>query len=437
MKFYRAFYLITFTLFSCNNDILTELLDQLDSPSQQPLITIKSTENLRSVYDTNSGDSWIIVSDNKGHVLAYGELDQDSTFTTSNKVEGNINVTLLNVYDDRYEINTYTEVPLNDTWIIPNQVHGPTVNANLEANIKVQNVCMDFQNNSPAFFASNAHGFVGPSFGYSDLRCLETKRPTTVDMIIHIDEQAPKDVLLVANDGILDPTYIWFSEDIFTADHTNIDFTTDLLPMDRVLTYSFNDIKSVYMDIMAYDKENPSYYQDRKGFIHSQFLHNEEEDFYQFKVGYLEGHDSYRSRISIEKTDLRYFYTKFGNPPEVITEDLFDSNFEILNSTLHAFQFSAKGDFDVAQGSWSRREPITRWSIFYPIEKCDNLILLNLPEEIKTRYPNLSLSDLTYDWSSFTDMISNAGYNSFLKYIHKNESGKMATEQYSLFKSAN
>lgn len=436
MKSYRLFLLFIATLFSCRSDVLNELLEKFEKDASQPLITITQTKNLSSDYLPTPTEHWIVISDMKGEVLAYGELTRDSTFTTQKKIEGNINVTLFSANNGRYKFDTYTEVALNETWIMPDPFSRPNGFANVKAEIEIQDVCLDFNSNRGLnFMASNAQGGVGSSYRYTDLKCRETNRPTTVDVTLSLSEQSPKDVLLIASDGYADPVYRWFSEDVFTTGQTELNFGSDMLPMDHILTYTFSDIELIAMRIMAFDKEDPYYDQSDRSFIHTDFLHKEEEAFYQFKAGYLAGYDQYETLISITKPDKQYSYFKFGSPPEVISEELFDSDFEVLDFNSNTFQFTSTGDFDAAKVFWGTPEPGTAWYIYYPIDKTNNVVLFHFPEEIQTRYPDLSLANLTYRGAAFFDMISKDGYASFLGYIHKNEEGKNVTEHYSVFKS--
>jgi hypothetical protein len=241
----------------------------------------------------------------------------------------------------------------------------------------------------------------------------------------------------VINDGILYPTYRWFTEELFNAGTIDLDFQTDFTQMDQVLEFSFSNIISTYMDITAYDLGNLSSFRPLDGYAQFELFHSGEESTYQYKAGYLEGYDYYQTNWSGTISGRGLSYKKFGGPPEAFGEELFQGDFEMNNTEYDAFQFSVTGDFDVAEGLWTSEDRNLAWVIYYPIENSTNVVLSDLPAEIESQYPELTLSNLEFVKGTFTRMIDNEGYSSYIDYHYNNELGNMVTEQYSISRGPN
>ncbi|SDM46411.1 hypothetical protein SAMN05421823_1142 [Catalinimonas alkaloidigena] len=418
LKIKSLFLVPGFVLLSCGDDTPNELPE----PVATSLITIAATEH----FSGDNLEHWVVVSDKKGEVLASAELTNDTTLTTTQSVEGWVNITLVaaNQAFDQYQLTTYTQVPVDQTWRIPDPTRvGYEGLTSKEATIKIEDAPQFSGRNFFNWSMSNAHGLVdtgGRSGGGK------------VDVNVRVHEQAPQDMLLVLHDGTFTPRYKWFAHDLFTGNNPVLDFEQDFAPIDQVVELSFDQVQHMYMELTAFQEETLSSYQGLDGYVLAQILLQEPESPSLFKVGYVEGFDLYRTYWSATLADKNYVYEKFGGPPPSLSIELFQGDFSVMNSAYATFQFTATEEFDVLVGAWSNDQDVTRWSIHYPRDNAENLVLQTLPAAFGTRYPTLTLSGLSYKGCVGKNLLDRDGYPAFLDYVHHNEKKNQLMELYSV-----
>ena len=119
-----------------------------------------------------------------------------------------------------------------------------------------------------------------------------------------------------------------------------------------------------------------------------------------FTLGFVDMFQTNKITLDIRTPGYRYGYSRTGTAPDSITLPL-NAVFTLLDKSFSNFQFQTSEPFATRISNWVYRDSSTlfRWQIYAPKQSIQKMP--ELPAEFATKYPPVSLSNLSHEETWF------------------------------------
>ena len=356
-------------LLACNDE-------DPDVPQKTSLLTL----SVDASYLTDISDNWIIVHDENGALLASQsfETNQELEIVTDKPVPGKITITHLrystlngtkfylatshaNIEKGRHMI---LEVPS----VIPSQETG-------KLNVTVTDVA------SYDHFAVSTASY-GASWN-GGTRVLDLETSTYADF--------PNHIITIGDGNTLKHKIV---SNVKPNDSHSFSFY-DMNPFDQTVDFNFPQPGDVILSVNGVEPGKPTN-------DHFLLLHLGAHKHNTIKAGYLNILTNYRTRLDISYPDYAYEYRKLGSVPDgnivwpqksdfTINEKAF-VNFSATTLKSYLWRYSTWSYYDAAS------QVVFNWDVSSSL---GNQFIKDLPAEITSAHPAISLSNLKHASTTF------------------------------------
>lgn len=385
MKFQTIIYLVVL--------LVLQACDDKHEPELEPadFLTVSIAVD-HFLYD----DMWIFASDETGKVLDAHSVEPGMTVslrTLSPPEFVNLTVCHSGGSPMAHLFYTYTNIVTGQKITLKSEHNFgflPPVEG--KATISIQNC-----NPNTIFSLSDGHT-------YSQLPSMSTSINASLDL-----RQETSNILISSQKDIDTSVYGWVDNVSDTEAHT-VDFN-NLTPFPKNISVLVKDVVTGLIVGRKADGGSLGYIMTNASFDKTA------AEPAVAKFGYLDGFDEYRVIIgssNAHPTHARLTtYTKYGTSlPEEVT---FPNNtLTIENSSIENFNFSYSSSYTYAKHTWRHdaADYTINWQVY--TDKPITPPITELPQAFTTKYPSLSVNNLTYFRSDFYRYEDGYTYAQFL-----------------------
>jgi hypothetical protein len=370
------------------------------------------TLSVNKSYNTSKSEDWIIIHDEDGKILASQsfEANEKIELETSEKLSANtIGITFLKITDSKREeyflIKSYLNIEKGKTALLRTKTE-----TDPGKNEGIFELILNSTTSPDQFSLSSKNGML-----YSG--GLENRKLKLKGFLY----SKSSDYLFQMSDLFGNARYKMIKK-IKPNDHYSFAFD-DLDPFDKIVEFNFPVSNRV--DLSVRGRTSDQSFDDPGYTLNNHFI---SDNHSQIKVGYLNDLSKYETELTLKYFDYGYVYKKVGSIPDGNISWPSNSAFRIKESAIENFSAEA-APFIWRQSTWNlKNSDVTRpdvvvWDIY---SSSPGQSLTELPEEITSAHPTLTLKKLTHKGTTFYTQSE-----SYANYIDKilNGADKAATEE--------
>ncbi|MBT2162268.1 hypothetical protein [Zobellia barbeyronii] len=407
MKFLKPIALIIFVFLitvSCSENETTTVEPPVNKGEQEepaePVSVIYFTLTVDASTNTKETEDWIIIHNDTGEILDFKSYEAGDVLTfesleteVTNKITVSHLRRILNLTEDGYFIQTYTDIDNGSNWKF---TEGTAINLTPSIGTFDINITNIPSRSTKIPHAVSSLEHIPYQFVYAG----SLINSSYVDFRINnIDLRTETDIIVSIMDDNFDMKYR-FVNDVKVGDAYNFDYS-EFMAFDSSLIIDLPaTTKTLVYDVFTINENTL-----RKGYHLNSYGYWSYGIPDKIKLGYLNKFNNYLSDIILTFDKTQYRYISIGPKPEslIIREDLF---FTPENSSIFEFTFTTNVDTIIRKNnSWYTSTgkhnidfAYLRWSITSPGH--DYPVIGEIPDELKKMYPAMKINDLKYDYST-------------------------------------
>ncbi len=388
MKFVKVFKILLalFIFFSCSSEETKQ-----ETPNPITYFTLTIDEDWQS--DISESQDWIIIHGVDGNLLDYRSFKKGESISfeaMDNENLDNLTITLFLSYTRNdgktiHVLSTNPEIKKGSKW----SLIGPRGQEPLEDNPQIGTFNLTV-NNIPEEFIR--YGLSSPnrgriSNGEYSLENNNLYKLSFQNVLLHKNNNFILSVL--ENDKNLRYFEIL---DVKNDDNIVLDYN-NLQNFDNYLTIDLSNHNRQLYIVNAKEDEND--FKNLGYLLHQNFFSPSNQlprDF--LKIGYLDKLKTYNIIISISFNDYQYRYNRHGSPLTNLSIPQ-KPNLNLIDDSLFNFSFNPSTSYVKRISRWAATNGdfITEWQVS---SQNNTNPRFSLPDELKTKYPNINVEGLKY-----------------------------------------